>query len=101
LDKELSPNVFTDIKDELEEVKRFKVILLNDDYTTMDFVVEILMKFFDKSFDDALALMITVHRDGSAVCGIYPFEIAETKVFQVRKSAKESGYPLRAVVEEE
>jgi len=91
-----------EIKEEIEikEPRRFKVILLNDDFSSMDFVVEVLMDIFHKNFDEALNIMLSVHKQGKGVCGIYPFEIAETKVMQVRKAAKKNGFPLRAVIEE-
>ncbi len=88
-------------KKELKEPKKYKVLLLNDDYSTMDFVVEVLMDIFDKAFDDALNIMLSVHRNGRGVCGIYTYDIAETKIEEVRKKSKESGFPLRAIMEEE
>lgn len=87
-------------KDEIIEPKRFKVILLNDDYTTMDFVIEVLMQIFNKPFDEAVNIMLSVHRNGKGVCGIYPYDIAEAKVEQVRTKAKLNGFPLRAILEE-
>ena len=85
---------------ELFEPKRFKVILLNDDYSTMDFVVEILMSIFHKGLEEALSIMLAVHKSGRGVCGIYPYDIAETKSALVRKRAKESGFPLQVSLEE-
>ncbi|MGP1450442.1 MAG: ATP-dependent Clp protease adaptor ClpS [Wolinella sp.] len=82
------------------EPLRFKVILLNDDYSTMEFVVEVLVEVFNKSFEEALNIMLDVHKKGMGVCGIYPYDIAETKVAQVKKRAKAAGYPLRAITEE-
>jgi ATP-dependent Clp protease adaptor protein ClpS len=75
--------------------------LLNDDYTSMDFVVDILMKIFRKSFHEAHIIMLEVHEKGRGLCGIYPYEIAETKVFQVGVEARENGFPLKAILEEE
>jgi len=86
---------------ELQEPKKYKVILLNDDFTSMDFVVEILISIFHKSYQDAVAIMMNIHRDGRAVSGIYTKDIAETKVHQVHKKAKESKFPLKALIEEE
>jgi len=88
-------------KQESLETKRYKVVLLNDDFTSMDFVVEILMDLFEHSVDSAINIMLQVHRDGRGVCGVYTFEVAETKAFQVKKRAKENEYPLKAIVEEE
>lgn len=82
------------------EPRRFKVILLNDDYSTMDFVIEILMSIFHREFEEALAIMLSVHKNGRGVCGIYPYDIAETKGALVRKRAKESGFPLQVSLEE-
>lgn len=82
------------------EPKQYKVLLLNDDYTSMDFVVEILMNIFHKSYQEAEKIMLEVHRTDRGLCGIYTFEVAETKVMQVSKLAREQGYPLKAVMEE-
>ena len=94
LDQETKENI------NLKEPKKFKVLLLNDDFSTMDFVIEVLMNIFHKPFDDALNIMLSIHKQGKGICGIYTFEIAETKITQVRKIAKKHGYPLRAVLEE-
>ncbi len=83
------------------EPPMFKVILLNDDYTPMDFVVSILQNVFHKSPGDAESIMLSVHNNGSAVCGIYPYEIAETKVARVARLAADAGHPLRCTMEEE
>ena len=86
---------------ELKEPSKYRVILHNDDYTPMDFVVDILMSIFSKSFEEAEIIMWRVHEKGSAVCGVYTFEIAETKVEQVKTKAREMGYPLLATLEED
>jgi len=83
-----------------EEPKLYKVLLINDDYSTMEFVVKVLEDVFQKSPAEAYRLMMHVHTQGSAVAGIYPWEVAETKVDTVRKMAKSAGYPLRATTEE-
>ena len=80
--------------------RMFKVILFNDDYTTMDFVVEVLQRFFEINRERALQIMLKVHNEGSAVCGIYSHDVAETKVVQVSKFAKQHGHPLRCGMEE-
>ena len=80
--------------------KLYKVILLNDDYTTFDFVIEILQKIFNKTQQEAINLTFKVDREGSAIVGIYPYEIAEMKVHQVHTIARSVGYPLRARIEE-
>ena len=84
----------------LAEPTKYKVLLHNDDYSTMEFVVEILVKVFHKSINQAEDIMIAIHKSGRAVCGIYTFEIAETKVYQVKEFAKSEGFPLLATMEE-
>lgn len=81
--------------------KQYRVILLNDDYTTMDFVVSILETIFFKSPAEAVQIMLKVHSVGKGVCGMYEKQIAETKVLQVHERARAAGYPLRCVMEEE
>ena len=77
----------------------YKVLLHNDDYTTMEFVVEILMTVFNKRFETATRIMLNVHQQGVGLCGVYPYEIAETKVETVHKLAREHGFPLRCTME--
>jgi len=79
----------------------YRVILHNDDYTTMEFVVEILMKIFGKTLEKAYEIMLNVHREGKGICGLYTFEIAETKVDTVHKLAGDRGFPLRSTMEKE
>jgi len=81
--------------------KKYKVFLLNDDYTSMDFVVDILIGIFHKSYEEAEKVMLDIHKKERGLCGVYTYEIAETKVMQVLKRAKESGFPLKAIMEEE
>jgi ATP-dependent Clp protease adaptor protein ClpS len=81
--------------------QRFKVLLFNDDYTPMEFVVDILERLFDKSPSAATRIMLEIHNGGLGVAGVYVLEVAETKVVQVHQSAEERGYPLRAGVEKE
>jgi ATP-dependent Clp protease adaptor protein ClpS len=81
--------------------KKYKVLLLNDDYTSMEFVVDILMSIFHKNFSEAETIMLEVHKNDKGLCGIYTHEIAETKVMQVHKKARDNGFPLRAEMEEE
>ena len=90
------------VENDLEIItpKLFKVILLNDDYTTFDFVIEILRTVFRKSEEEAINLTLKVDREGSAVVGVYPYEIAQMKVEKVRTLARSAGYPLRAEIEE-
>ena len=86
---------------EYEEPPMYRVLLLNDDYTPMDFVVEILREIFHKDRPEAERIMLNVHRKGAGLCGIYTYEIAETKVTRVRAKAKEAGFPLRCTMEPE
>ena len=79
----------------------FKVIMLNDDVTTMEFVVVVLMQVFHRSFEDARKLMLDIHHKGSAICGVYPHNVAETKVEQVTLMALASDFPLKCRMEEE
>ncbi|MCX7921511.1 MAG: ATP-dependent Clp protease adapter ClpS [Clostridia bacterium] len=90
-----------DIKIKLKKPRMYRVILLNDDYTTMDFVVEVLTTIFHKSVAEATRIMFDVHQKGRGVVGIYPYDIALTKVTQVEEVASEKGFPLKAVMEEE
>jgi ATP-dependent Clp protease adaptor protein ClpS len=78
----------------------FKVMLLNDDYTPMDFVVAVLEKFFAKNREQATQIMLKVHRDGMGVCGVYPRDIATIKVEQVISFARQHQHPLQCVMEE-
>jgi ATP-dependent Clp protease adaptor protein ClpS len=84
-----------------QEPKLYKVVLHNDDYTTMEFVVQVLETVFLKTPAEAFRIMMHVHVDGKGLCGLYPFEIAETKVDAVHELARERGFPLRASMEEE
>jgi len=86
---------------EITYAKKYKVYLLNDDYTTMDFVIEILMQIFHKNYEEATQTMLQIHEQGQGLCGVYSYEIAETKVHQVHASAKKNGFPLKAIMEEE
>lgn len=81
------------------DVPRYAVILHNDDYTSMEFVVEVLQKHFRKSKEEAYRIMLRVHREGRGVAGVYSFEIAETKAKQVMDEAQAKGFPLRCTVE--
>lgn len=84
---------------ELEEPKKYKVILHNDDYTTMDFVVFVLTSIFHKTSSEATKIMLEVHEKGKGVCGIFTKEIGDAKVDQVAKAAKQNGFPLLATLE--
>lgn len=77
----------------------FKVLLLNDDYTPMEFVVETIQRFFNKTREQATQIMLKVHTEGMGVCGVYPQDIAETKMNQVLIHAKQAQHPLQCVIE--
>lgn len=79
----------------------YRVFLLNDDYTSMEFVVEVLQTVFYKDLPEATAIMLHVHRRGKGLCGVYTLEIAETKTEKVHALAKEAGFPLRCDMERE
>jgi len=82
-----------------KEPEQFKVILLNDHYTTMEFVVEILMKIFHKNTEEAFQIMLNIHNKGQGVVGVYTWDIAITKSDQVHIEAKASQFPLRCIIE--
>lgn len=79
----------------------YKVIMLNDNYTTMEFVVDILKKIFSKTAIEATEIMLAVHHNGKGVAGIYSYDIAMTKIKQVKDEAKKSGFPLKCILEKE
>ena len=89
------------LEEELKEPAMYRVLLHNDDYTTMDFVVGILQDVFHKNQQEAVAIMMSVHEKGMGVCGVYPSEIAEFRVGQVAARAKAAGFPLRCTMERE
>ncbi len=85
---------------QLREPRMYKVIMLNDDFTTMEFVVQILVEIFHKDAASAESIMLTVHRNGRAVVGIYTYDVAVTKITAATRRAREEGFPFRMVVEE-
>lgn len=86
---------------EIKEPPMYRVIILNDPVTPMIFVVQVLMEIFHKDRKTADEIMISAHKNGSAICGVYPYEIAETKVNQVKSISTKNRYPLRCLMEEE
>jgi ATP-dependent Clp protease adaptor protein ClpS len=88
------------VKTEKKEPPLFKVVLLNDDYTTMEFVIQVLESVFQKSPAEAFRIMMHVHVNGRGIAGVYPWDIAETKANSVIELARDAGYPLKAVTEE-
>jgi ATP-dependent Clp protease adaptor protein ClpS len=100
-DKQSGGEVLERTTQETKKPELYKVFLLNDDYTTMDFVIEILEAIFNKAPAEAYRIMMMVHTQGKGLCGVYPFEVAETKVSTVVDRAREYGFPLRAAMEPE
>ena len=88
-------------KKKLQKPSLYKVLLLNDDYTPMEFVVFLLKKFFLNNNDEATKIMLHVHQNGVGVCGVFPYEIAETKVIQVLETAKKNDHPLQCTMEKD
>ena len=96
---DLHEELDVDRETKLNEPPMYRVYLVNDDYTPMDFVVDILMTVFRKSQENATEIMLHVHHQGKGLCGVYTYEVAETKVDTVHELAEENGYPLRSVME--
>ena len=88
------------VKTQRKDPTLYKVVLLNDDYTTMEFVMHVLETLFQKSSAEAYRVMMQVHLNGSGIAGVYPWEVAETKVDEVTSMARAAEYPLRAAIEE-
>ncbi len=88
-------------KPKTKKPSMYKVLLLNDDYTPMEFVVQVLESFFNKSREEATRIMLHVHKRGVGLCGVFTHEVAETKVKQVMRSAKQNQHPLQCTMEKE
>ncbi len=97
----LNTGVITKTKPKTQKPNLYKVLLLNDDYTPMDFVVYVLERFFNKSPEEATQIMLHVHQKGVGICGVYTYEIAETKVTQVMSFAQQNQHPLQCTMEKE
>jgi ATP-dependent Clp protease adaptor protein ClpS len=93
--------VITKPRAKTQKPRLYKVLLLNDDYTPMDFVVYVLEQFFNKPRAEAVNIMLQVHRRGVGVCGVYTYEVAETKVSQVMSFARQNEHPLQCTMEKE
>ena len=98
---EFEEDVISETQDEVDEPPLYKVLLHNDDYTTMEFVVEVLMFVFNKSPQESVEIMLNVHNNGVGICGVYPYEVSETKVETVHAFAREKGFPLKCTMERE
>ena len=99
-----SPDGFSEtdagVDQEIREPKMYRVILHNDDYTTMDFVVEVLISIFHKPAADATRIMIDVHKKGKGICGLYTYDIAATRIARVHRLARKRQFPLKCTLEE-
>ena len=103
-DSNISSNNTGTVIEEKIEIKKpsfYQVLIMNDDYTPMEFVILVLERFFKKSRAEATQIMLHVHQKGMGVCGLYPYEIAETKIVQVMDYAKKNQHPLQCTMEKE
>ncbi|MCC7405705.1 MAG: ATP-dependent Clp protease adapter ClpS [Bdellovibrionales bacterium] len=100
-DANSSTGTLTKTRPQVKEPSMFKVILLNDDFTPMDFVVHVLRKFFHKVDPEATAIMLQVHHQGAGVAGVFSHEIAETKVYLVNEYSKQNQHPLKCIMEKD
>lgn len=98
---DIAADVQTKARQRVKEPDLYKVLLHNDDYTTMAFVVEILMLVFHKSIQESTRIMLNVHQKGIGVCGVYTHDVAETKVDTVESLARDNGFPLKCSMERE
>lgn len=99
IDSESEGEVLTRIDEELKEPDEYKVLLLNDDFTTMEFVVTVIMTVFHKSLPESTRIMLDVHRRGKGTVGVYSYDIAVTKINQVHQLARQNGFPLKCTME--
>lgn len=98
---DVNESALSEARDQITEPPMYKVLIHNDDFTTKAFVVDVLIGVFNKSMDEAMRIMWQAHQNGTGLCGIYPLEVAETKVRMVTDAARENGFPLKLSVEEE
>ena len=98
---ETNSKVIERTKIKIKEPKKYKVIMHNDDFTTMEFVIAILNIIFNKDFDEANRIMMEVHKSGNGIAGIYPYDIAISKANKAMTMAKEEGFPFKLTVEED
>jgi ATP-dependent Clp protease adaptor protein ClpS len=100
-DEEGKTGLITKTRPKTKRPHLYKVLLLNDDYTPMEFVVHVLERYFNKGRDEATRIMLHVHHKGVGVCGVYTYEVAETKVTQVMDFSRQHGHPLQCTMEKE
>lgn len=99
IDNDSETGVVTKAKPKTKKPSLWRVLMLNDDYTPMEFVVYVLQRYFNKDQEAATQIMLHVHQKGVGVCGVYPYEVAETKVTQVINLARENQHPLQCTLE--
>ena len=99
--EDLGGNLVTKVRPKTKKPSLYKVLMLNDDYTPMEFVIEVLEKFFGKGSEEATQIMLHVHQQGIGVCGVYTYDIAETKAIQVTNYARKFEHPLQMQLEKE
>lgn len=100
-DGDVRTGLVTKVRPKTKKPSLYKVLLLNDDYTPMEFVIHVLEKYFGKGREEATRIMLHVHHKGVGICGVYTFEIAETKVTQVMDFSRQNGHPLQCTMEKE
>ncbi len=96
-----NPGVITQTRPKTKKPSMYKVLMLNDDYTPMEFVVHVLERFFGKGYEEATRIMLHVHQRGVGICGVFPYEVAETKVTQVMDFARQHQHPLQCTLEKD
>jgi len=100
-DSDIDVGIATKTKAKSKKPSQYKVLLLNDDYTPMEFVVMVLKRFFGMDLEQATRVMLHVHQKGVGVCGVFPYEVAETKVNQVMDFARQNQHPLQCTLEKD
>jgi ATP-dependent Clp protease adaptor protein ClpS len=100
-DSDSKTGIVTKTRPKTKKPSLYKVLLLNDDFTPMEFVVLVLQRFFNKGQEDATRIMLHVHHKGVGICGVYTYEVAETKVTQVMDFSRQHGHPLQCTMEKE
>jgi ATP-dependent Clp protease adaptor protein ClpS len=101
VDDQDNTGIATKVRTRTKRPSMYKVLMLNDDYTPMEFVVHVLERFFSKNHDDAVRIMLHVHHRGVGVCGVFTYEVAESKVNQVMEMARQHQHPLQCTIEKD